>query len=110
MTEKQAYALFKVVKNFRTYIMGAIVIACVPSARMKDIFTQQETTGRRRKWINRIQEFNIDVQITKLVRGKGLAKLMAEANLDSNQINFEDDCNRSHICDKQELLVEYVVP
>ena len=49
-----------------------------------------ETTGRRCRWINQIQEFNIDVQITKLVRGQGLAKLMAESNLEAVQVHQVD--------------------
>lgn len=69
MKKKQAYTLVKVVKNFKTYLMGARIIAYVPSAEVKDIFIQQEVIGRRCRWINRMQEFNIDVQITKLVKG-----------------------------------------
>ena len=99
INEKKAYALVKVVKAFRCYLVGAIVIAFVPSATLKDMFSQQEVSGRRCRWINRIQEFNIDIQITKLVRGQGLAKLMTETNLDANQINFIEEENRAYICD-----------
>ena len=67
--------------------MGATVVAFVPTTAVKDIFSQQEVSGTRCRWINRIQEFNIDIQITKLVRGQGLAKLMTGANLEANQIN-----------------------
>jgi hypothetical protein len=79
-------------KYFRCYLVGATVIVFVPSAVVKDIFSQHEVSGRRCRWINMIQEFNIDIQITKLVRGQGLAKLMAQSNLDANQINlvYED--------------------
>ena len=49
--------------------MGATIIAFVPTATVKDIFSQQEVFGRRCRWINRIQEFIIDIEITKLVRG-----------------------------------------
>lgn len=91
----------QVFKNFKTYLVGATVIAYVPILAVKDIFTQQEAMGRRCRWINKIQEFNIDIQITKLVRGQRLAKLMVEVNLDANQINLEDDCKRSYIFDIQ---------
>lgn len=79
--------------------MGANVIAFIPNVAVKDIFSQQEVSGRRYRWINRIQEFNIDVQIAKLVRGQGLAKIMAETNLEENYINQLDDGCRSDICD-----------
>lgn len=99
INEKQAYALVKAVKAFRCYLVGASVIAFVPSAAVKDIFSQQEVSGRRCRWINRIQEFNIDIQITKLVRGQGLAKLMAESNLEANQINMITEDLNSDLCD-----------
>lgn len=57
MTEKKAYALVKAIKNFKTYLMGATIIAFVPgSVAVKDIFTQQETTSIIRcRWIKMIQ-------------------------------------------------------
>ena len=76
--------MVKGVKAFRCYLMGATVIAFVPTAVVKDIFSQQEIFGRRCRWINRIQEFNINIHITKLVRGQGLTKLMTEDNLEAN--------------------------
>ena len=91
--------MVRVVKAFRCYLVNAIVVTFVTSAAVKDIFAQQEVFGRRCRWINRIQEFNIDIQITKLVRGQGLAKLMAETNLDANQINLTEEENRAYICD-----------
>ena len=39
ISEKQAYALVKAVKAFRCYLIGATVIAFVPSAVVKDIFS-----------------------------------------------------------------------
>ena len=81
INEKQTYALVKGVKDFRCYLMGGNIISFVPTTNIKDIFSQQEIYGRRCRWINRIWEFNIDIQITKFVRGQGLANLMIEANL-----------------------------
>ena len=88
INEKKTYALVKYVKAFRCYLVGSIVIAFVPNTTIKDIFSQQEVLGKRCRWINRIQEINIEIQITKLVRGQGLAKLMAQSNIDANQINI----------------------
>lgn len=39
INEKQAYALVKVVKAFRCYLVGAIVFSFVPNATVKDIFS-----------------------------------------------------------------------
>ncbi|XP_059075423.1 uncharacterized protein LOC131875342 [Cryptomeria japonica] len=78
------------------------VIKAAPILKTPDFSKpfQSETTGRRCRWINKIQEFNIDIQITKLVRGTGLAKLMAEENLEVAQINTLFD-SKDIICSLQ---------
>ena len=76
--EKQAYALIKSLKTFRIYILHAKVLAYVPSATVKDVLTQPDIDGKRAKWISKIIEFDIEVNPTKLVKGKGLYKLMAK--------------------------------
>ena len=99
MKQKKIYALVKGVEAFRCYLMGEIIIAFVPTTAVKDILSQQEVSSRRCRWIIRIQEFNIYIHITKLVRDQGLAKLMIEANLEANQINQFDDSCRDNLCD-----------
>lgn len=76
--------MVKEVKAFRPYLVGGTIIAYVSNVVVKDVFIQIEVTGRRCRWINRIQEFDIEIQITKLVRGQGLTKLMAESNLEAS--------------------------
>eukprot|EP00253_Pinus_taeda_P033356 PITA_33356 len=63
--EKQALALVKALKHFRTYL-----------------------EGRRGKWIAALLEYDVEIKPTKLVKGQGLAKLMAESNLHALDINL----------------------
>ena len=87
LIEKQAYALIKSLKAFRIYILHSKVVAYVPSASVKDVLTQPDIDGKRAKWIAKFIEFNIEVKPTKLVKGQGLAKLMAEENCSLLDIN-----------------------
>eukprot|EP00253_Pinus_taeda_P004996 PITA_04996 len=85
-----AYALIKSLKAFRIYILHSKVISYVPSASVKDVLMQLDVDGRRAKWISKLIKFNIELKPTKLVRGQGLAKMMAEENcrmLDMNWIS-----------------------
>lgn len=50
--------------------------------------TQSDADGRRAKWIEKLREFNIELKPTKLVRGQGLTKLLAEENCRSFDIDF----------------------
>ncbi len=86
--EKQALALVKALKYFRVYILHSHVLAYVPNAVVKDVLVQADPEGRRGKWIAALLEYDIEIKPTKLVKGQGLVKLMAESNLHSLDINL----------------------
>jgi hypothetical protein len=86
--EKQDYALVKALKAFRVYVLHSKIIAYVPSASVKDILIQPDLDGRRGKWIAKILEFDLEIKPTKLIKGKGLAKLLAESNCKALGISF----------------------
>jgi hypothetical protein len=91
--EKQAYALVKALKAFRTYVLQSKIIAYVPSAVVKDILIQPNIDRRRSKWIAKILEFDLEIRPTKLIKGQGLAKLLAEANCQALGISFINECS-----------------
>jgi predicted MarR family transcription regulator len=86
--EKEAYALVKSLKAFRVYVLHSKIIAYVPSTSVKDILIQHDIDGRRGKWIAKILEFDLEIKPTKLIKGQGLAKLLAEPNCRALGINF----------------------
>jgi hypothetical protein len=49
---------------------------------------QPDIDGKRVRWIAKMIEFNIEVKTTKLVKGQGIAKLLAEENRKLLDINF----------------------
>ena len=81
-------ALIKALKDFRVYILNSHVLAYVPSAAVKDVLVQTEPEGRRGKWIAALLEYDVEIKPTKLIKGQGLAKLMAETNLHALDINL----------------------
>jgi hypothetical protein len=93
--EKQAYSLIKSLKYFRIYILHEKVVAYVPSASMKDVFTQPDIDGKRVKWITKLIDFDIDVNPSKLVKGQGLAKILMKENCDLLDINFIGESSTS---------------
>jgi hypothetical protein len=89
--EKQTYALVKVLKEFRVYILHSHVVVYVPSSAVKDILTWPDPKGKREKWIAILLEYDLEIKPTKLVKGQGLEKLMAQSNFDLMGINFITD-------------------
>jgi hypothetical protein len=86
--EKQAFPLVKAIKDFRVYILHSHTIEYVPNVVVKDILTQDNPDGRRGKWISVVLEYDIEIKPTKLIKGQGLAKLMAETNFHALDNNF----------------------
>eukprot|EP00253_Pinus_taeda_P021012 PITA_21012 len=75
-------------KDFQVYILHSYILAYVPNAVVKDVLVQADSEGRRGKWIAALLEYDIEIKPTKLVKGQGLAKLMAESNLHALDINL----------------------
>lgn len=86
--EKQALALVKALKDFYVYILHSHILAYVPNAAVKDVLVQTDPEGRRGKWIEALLEYDVEIRPTKLVKGQGLVKLMAESNLHVLDINL----------------------
>ena len=94
--EKQAYALVKSLKDFRIYVFHSRVTAYVPSASVKNILIQPDIDGRRGKWIAKILEFELEIKPTKLVKGQGLAKLLAKSNCRDLGVSLINSCSGTH--------------
>eukprot|EP00253_Pinus_taeda_P028204 PITA_28204 len=86
--EKQALALVKAVKYFQVYILHSHILSYVPNTAVKDVLVQTDPEGRQGKWIATLLEYDLEINPTKLIKGQGLAKLMAESNLHALDINL----------------------
>jgi hypothetical protein len=85
---KQSYALVKSLKAFRIYVMHSNIVAYVPSVSVKEILIHPDIDGKRRKWIAKIMEFDLEMKPTKLVKGQGLPRLLDESNCKPLGVNF----------------------
>ena len=65
------------------------IISFVPHTAVKDILNQGPD-GKRGKWIAIILEYDLEIRPTKLVKGQGLTKLMAESNFQVLDMHLVD--------------------
>jgi hypothetical protein len=63
------------------------IIDYVPTNAIKDILVQPDNDERRGRWLTKIQKLDLEVKPIKLVKGQGLAKLLAESNFRALGIN-----------------------
>ena len=52
---------------------------------------QPDTEGKRGRWIAKILEFDIEIKPTKLIKGQGLARLMADSNCKALNLSLIDN-------------------
>jgi hypothetical protein len=69
--------MVKALKAFKIYVLHSKVIAYVPTNIVKNILIQPDSDGRRGKWLEKIQEYDLEIKPTKLIKGRGLEKMLA---------------------------------
>ena len=57
--DKQAYAVFKAVKQFRQYILKNRTKVIVPHPAVRSLFVQKELGERRGNWVMTLQEYDL---------------------------------------------------
>ena len=72
--EKQALVVIRALKKFRHLLSHNKIHLLVPHASVKDFLLNKDISEERTGWITKVIEHDVDIQITKLVRGRGLCK------------------------------------
>jgi hypothetical protein len=93
ITEKQVYALVKSLKHFRNYVGYNKIKAYVPYPAMKDVLSQQDCMRTRGKWVSKIQDYDLEIKPTKIIKGQGLAQMLTESNQVAIQMGESEKIN-----------------
>lgn len=89
--DKQSFALIKEVKKFRHCILRSKVYTIVPNPTVTTLLKHNELGERRGKWMEILQEFDLEIQPMKLVRGQGLSRMIVDNQIkDEKKFRFED--------------------
>ena len=74
--EKQALVVIISLKKFIHLLSHNKIHLLVPHTSVKDFILSKEISDMRARWVTKVMEYDVDIQITKLVRGRGLCKQM----------------------------------
>ena len=88
--DKQSYAVFKAVKQFRPYILKNQTKVIVPHPAVRSLFVQKELGERRGNWVTDLQEYELEFKLVSIAKGQGLCKLMTESK-DNEEHDWEDE-------------------
>jgi hypothetical protein len=100
--------MVKCLKDFQTYVLHSKISSYVPKNAIKVILVQPDGDGRRGRWLDKIQEFDLEVKPTKLVKGQGLTRILAKSNfrvLGINNFESHDSLLDIEEIDDQEPII-----
>ena len=92
VVDKQDYAVFKVVKQFKPYILKNLTKVILPHPAIRSLFVQKELGERRGNWVIALQEYDLEFKPASIVKGKGLCKLMVEGKYNEAELQMVDVC------------------
>ena len=95
--DKQAYAVFKAVKQFRPYILKNRTKVIVPYPAVRSLLIQKELGERIGNWVIALQEYDLEFKPASIVKGQGLCKLMTKSGNNEEQ-SWEDEAEL-HVMD-----------
>jgi hypothetical protein len=62
--DRQAYVVFKAVKNFRSYLLKSRTKIIVPYPAVRNLLVQKELGEKRANWVTSLQEFDLEITPT----------------------------------------------
>ena len=65
---------------------------------VKYILYQTDSEGRRGKWITKIQEYDLEINPTKFVKGQRLAKLLVDSSCKASDLNLFTKLRKAKEC------------
>ena len=99
--EKQAYAVFKSIKHFKPFLIKSHTKVMVSHPLIKIFLIQKDLGDKRENWVTTLQEYDLEIKPTKIVRGQGLCKLLTETidttseNVD--KVNIIEDIKKIYV-------------
>jgi len=87
----QAYALVKCLNHFSVHVRYNKIIAYVPGyLAVKYLLNQLYYLIPRGKLVSKIQEYDLDIQPKRIIKGKGLVGVLNEDNTKAFELGEND--------------------
>ena len=83
------------------------IIGYVPHAAVKDIMSQQDCLGIKGKWGSKIQEYDLEIKPTKLIKGQGIEKMLTQGNEKALGIICQNNYPKQSVSDELQRLEKH---
>jgi hypothetical protein len=98
--DQQAYDVFKVVKHFQSYLLNSRMKVIVPYPVVRNMLVQKELDEKRANWVTSLQEYDLEITPTQIVRSQGLCKLVVDST-----IGQQEESDTSNLGQRDQSLI-----
>lgn len=77
--DKQAYPMYKALKNFRPYLLKNHCIVFIPHLAVRTLLVQQELGEQHANWMTGLQENDLEINPINMIKENGICGLVAKA-------------------------------
>eukprot|EP00253_Pinus_taeda_P010682 PITA_10682 len=106
--EKQAYAVFKAIKYFRSFALKTHTKVIVPFPTIRKLLVQKDVGEKRGNWVTALQEYDIEIKPANIVRGQGFCKMLAGASQISEIPPVEVQVCEVNLNDEESLYADII--
>eukprot|EP00253_Pinus_taeda_P006285 PITA_06285 len=108
--EKQTFAVYKVVKHYRPFPLKAHTKVIVPFSSVRQLLIQRELGEKRANWVTALQEYDLEIKPSKIVRGQGFCRLLAGASNipESSDTDQSETINQISIIDYESQYADLI--
>lgn len=83
--EKHVLAVIRSLKKFKPLVSNNKIHILVAHPSVKEFLLNKDLSEKRAGWITKVMEFDVNINITKLVRGRGLCEQLASNSEDAQK-------------------------
>eukprot|EP00253_Pinus_taeda_P027681 PITA_27681 len=108
--EKQAFAVFKAVKHYRPFLLKTHTKVIVPFPAVRQLLIQKELGEKRANWATVLQEYDLEIRPTKIVRGQGFCRILAGASNipESSDTDPTEEINQVSVTDSESQYADLI--
>eukprot|EP00253_Pinus_taeda_P011751 PITA_11751 len=105
-----AFAVYKAIKHYRPFLLKAHTKVIVPFSAVKQLLIQRELGEKRANWLTTLQEYDLEIKPTKIVRGQGFCRLLEGASniLESGDTDHIEEINQISITNSKSQYADLI--
>lgn len=77
--DKKSFSIFKEVKHLQPFILKSCTRVIVPYPDVRNLLVHKEIGKKRVHWMTSLQEYDLEIKPTKIVKGQGICKMVTDS-------------------------------